>query len=248
MEPVVSFQDVEVDHDGKPILQGIGFEVMPGEIVGLVGASGSGKTTLLRHLIGLSEPAQGEIRIFGERLQKLSHPSRLHLRQRIGVLFQGGALFSSLSVFENVALPLQERGLEETWIQPMVCLALSLAGLPPDTAPLMPSELSGGMVTRVALARCLVIEPELLLLDEPTSGLDPIASDAFIAVVLNLQKNLGISVLMISHDLRALKRLCHRVVIGGEGRLLAEGRIDNLRQSRDLRIRAFFRLDEEDSP
>lgn len=248
MEPAVSFENVEVDYDGKPILTGIGFNVLPGEIVGLVGASGSGKTTLLRHLIGLNQPAQGEIRIFGERLNQLPHANRQHLRQRIGVLFQGGALFSSLTVFENVALPLNERGLEDSWIQPMVCLALSLAGLAPETAPLMPSELSGGMVTRVALARCLVIEPELLLLDEPTSGLDPIVSDAFIAVVLNLQKNLGITVLMISHDLRALKRLCHRVIIVGEGRLLAEGRIDNLEQSRDPRIRAFFRLDEETNP
>ncbi|MHB1544011.1 MAG: ABC transporter ATP-binding protein [Gammaproteobacteria bacterium] len=248
MEPVVSFKDVEVDYDGKPILTGIGFDVLPGESVGLVGASGSGKTTLLRHLIGLNQPAHGEIRIFGEHLNQLPHLTRLHLRQRIGVLFQGGALFSSLTVFENVALPLRERALRDPWIQPMVCLALSLAGLPPEVAPRVPSELSGGMVTRVALARSLVIEPELLLLDEPTSGLDPIVSDAFIAVLLNLQKNLGITVLIISHDIRALKRLCHRVVIVGEGRLLAEGRIDSLQQSRDPRVRTFFRLDEDTPP
>ncbi|EQD76944.1 ABC transporter-like domain protein [mine drainage metagenome] len=248
VKPIVSFQDVEVDYDGKPVLEGIGFDVLPGEIVGLVGTSGSGKTTLLRHLIGLNQPTRGEILIFGERLNQLPHTARAHLRQRIGVLFQGGALFSSLTVFENIALPLRERGLQDPWIQPMVCLALSFAGLPPDAALLMPSELSGGMVTRVALARCLVIEPELLLLDEPTSGLDPIVSDAFIAVMLKLQKNIGISVLMISHDLRTLKRLCHRVVIVGEGHLLAQGRIDSLQQSRDPRIRAFFRLDEEATP
>lgn len=237
-----------MDHDGKPVLQGIGFDVQPGEIVGLVGASGSGKTTLLRHLIGLSQPAHGEIRVFGERLDRISSAARVQIRQRISVLFQGGALFSSLTVFENVALPLREHGLMDPWIQPMVSLALTFAGLPAETAPLMPAELSGGMVTRVALARCFVIEPELLLLDEPTAGLDPIVSDAFIAVLLNFQKNLGVTVLMISHDLRALERLCHRVVIVGEGRLLAEGRIDTLRQSRDPRIRAFFRFDEDPSP
>jgi phospholipid/cholesterol/gamma-HCH transport system ATP-binding protein len=243
MDPIVSFEDVEVDYDGRSVLKDICFEVKPGEIVGLAGPSGSGKTTLLRHLIGLKRPVRGRIRLFGEPIASLSPASQRLLRRRIGVLFQGGALLSSLNVFGNVALPLQEMGFPDFWVRPMVSLALSLAGLSPENAARMPSELSGGMVTRVALARGLVAEPELLLLDEPTAGLDPIVADGFIALMGDLQKNLGITALMISHDLRALERLCHRLVLVGDGRLIAQGRFEDIRQQADPRIRAFFRLD-----
>ncbi len=245
MDPIVSFENVEVDYDGRPVLKDICFEVQPGEIVGLAGPSGSGKTTLLSHLIGLKRPVRGSIRLFGEQLTFLSPAAQRRLRQRIGVLFQGGALLSSLNVYENVALPLLEMGFSDAWIQPMVSLALSLAGLPPENAPRMPSELSGGMVTRVALARGLVAEPELLLLDEPTAGLDPIVADAFIALMGDLQKSLGITALMISHDLRALERLCHRIVLVGDGHLIAQGQLHDLKQKADSRIRSFFRLDGE---
>jgi phospholipid/cholesterol/gamma-HCH transport system ATP-binding protein len=248
MDPIVSFEDVEVDYDGRAVLKDISFAVQPGEIVGLAGPSGSGKTTLLRHLLGLKRPVRGRIRLFGDPLVSLSPAAQRRLRRRIGVLFQGGALLSSLNVFENVALPLLEMGLPDAWVHPMVALALSLAGLPPENAPRMPSELSGGMVTRVALARGLVAEPELLLLDEPTAGLDPIVADAFIALMCDLQKSLGITALMISHDLRALERLCHRIVLVGDGHLIAQGRLQDLALQADPRIRSFFRLDGEPGP
>lgn len=198
-----------------------------GEILGLVGASGSGKTVLMREMIGLQVPNRGRICIFGEPLQEMGAKRRQQLRNRCGVLFQNGALFSALNVFDNIAFPLRElRFLDEKLICELVCMKLAMVGLSAADAVRMPAELSGGMVKRVALARALSLEPELLFLDEPTSGLDPIASEDFVELLRGLHQELGFTVVIITHDLHTLSGLCTQVAVLAEQRLVAFGTLD----------------------
>jgi phospholipid/cholesterol/gamma-HCH transport system ATP-binding protein len=223
------------------IHQDITFCLRKGEILGLVGSSGSGKTTLLREMIGLQAPTGGQIYVFDYPLSESTSPVQQHLRNRCGVLFQGGALFSTLNVYENIALPLRELHiLDEGLIRHLVCAKLNMVGLNSEVARLTPAELSGGMVTRVALARALALEPPLLFFDEPTSGLDPIASEGFVNLVKSLHQELAFSMFMITHDLYTLADLCHRIAVLADQRLIALGPLEKIRACKHPFIQQFF--------
>lgn len=200
-----------------------------GEILGLVGASGCGKTVLMREMIGLQHPSQGSVELFGQDLHGSTAGERQRLRNRCGVLFQSGALFSALSVFDNVAFPLRElKFLGRDLITRLVLLKLSMVGLNAEHALLMPAALSGGMVRRAALARALILEPELLFLDEPTSGLDPVLSEEFVDLLEGLHQELGFTVVMITHDLHTLSDLCTRVAVLADQQLAVFGSFDQV--------------------
>lgn len=199
-------------------------DVHRGEILALAGGSGSGKSTLLREIIRLQPPAAGSIQVLGEEVWSLPAARAKRLRRRLGVLFQGGALFGSLTVLENVGLPLREHSdLDEAFIDEVAGLKVALAGLPPDALDKYPSELSGGMIKRAALARAIALDPELLFLDEPTAGLDPGAAGALDELVLHLKSLLGLTMMVVTHDLDSLWRVADRVAVLGQGRVLAVG-------------------------
>jgi len=192
-----------------------------GEILGVVGGSGTGKSVLLRSIVGLHRPSAGEVRLFGQNLLRLDAAARAALEQRMGVLFQKGALFSSLSVRENVALPLIEHaGLSRADAEALAEVKLALAGLSPQAGDLYPASLSGGMVKRAALARALALDPDVVLLDEPTAGLDPIGAAAFDQLLLTLRNALGLTVFMVTHDLDSLWTLCDRIAVLSRKRVL----------------------------
>ncbi|MCK9282700.1 MAG: ATP-binding cassette domain-containing protein [Rhodocyclaceae bacterium] len=219
----------------------LNLSVRRGEVVALVGGSGSGKTTLLRQMIGLLRPNGGEIRLFGEPLFGGGILRERALRRRFGVLFQHGALFSAFDVFDNVAFPLRELGfLDEETIAELVMLKLSMVELLPRHSRLMPAELSGGMIKRVALARALALEPELLLLDEPTAGLDPDRSDNFVRLIRQLDGELGLTVMLVTHDLDTVAALASQVAVLAEQRILAYGTLDEIMTQDHPFIRNFF--------
>ena len=215
--------------DETVIHRDINLHLASGEILGLVGGSGSGKTTLLREMIGLQAPSRGSVYVFGKCLSEIGIQERQSLRNRCGVLFQGGALFSALNVFDNVAFPVRElRVLDENLTRGLVNMKLDMVGLTADVAQRMPSQLSGGMVTRVGLARALALDPELLLLDEPTSGLDPISSQDFVELVRSLHQELGFSVVMITHDLHTLADLSDRIAVLADQHLVTVGSLETV--------------------
>ena len=237
----VELQGVSTRFGKQWIHKGIDLAVPAGEVVALVGGSGSGKTTLLRQMVGLLTPAEGEVRVFGEPLFSGSHQAQLARRRRFGMLFQQGALFSAFTVFDNIAFPLREFGVrDEGLLRDLVLLKMAMVELAPDVALRMPAELSGGMVKRVALARALALEPELLLLDEPTAGLDPDLSAAFVALIRSLHQALGLSVILVTHDLDTLAALATRVAVLSAGRILAFGPLDEIMNVQDPFIDRFF--------
>lgn len=212
-----------------------------GEKLGLVGGSGSGKTTLLREMLGLSRPYRGDIYVNGVSLGDAPPSGRQALRNCCGVLFQGGALFTDLSVFNNIALPLRElRLLDERLIRALVCMKLRMVGLDGRVGYLKPAELSGGMVKRVGLARALALEPELLFLDEPTSGLDPVSARDFVRLLNALHRDLGFSMVMITHDLELLRSLCDRIAVLADARLVALGTLEEILHADHPFVRQFF--------
>lgn len=222
--PVIELSGITTLFGGQSVHRDLDLRVEAGQIVGLLGGSGSGKTTLLREMLGLLRPDAGSVRLFGVSLDDPEMALQRAVRRRLGMLFQHGALFSALSVFDNIAFPLRElRCLDEDWIRRLVHLKLDMVGLAPKYGKLMPAELSGGMVKRVALARALALEPELLLLDEPTAGLDPDRSQNFVELVASLQQALGLTVLMVTHDLNTLAGLATHVAVLAEQRIIACG-------------------------
>ena len=240
--PVIELRGIVTRFGNNLVHDGIDLTVERGEVVALVGGSGSGKTTLLRHAIGLTRPACGDVRLFGEPLFAGSVREQRARRRRFGVLFQHGALFSALNVAENVGFPLRElRVVTDREIRDLVALKLSMVELDPSTALLMPAELSGGMVKRVALARALALEPELLLLDEPTAGLDPDRSAAFVELVRTLQDQLGLTVVLVTHDIDTLAALSSKVAILAERRILSYASLEDTMQLDHPFVDRFFR-------
>ena len=240
-EPVIDVKGLRTERGGQTIHRNLDMRVDAGEIIGLVGGSGSGKTTLLRVVIGLDAPAGGAVRLFGIDPLNAERRERLAMQRRFGTLFQAGALFSALSVFDNVALPLRElRGLDKRLIRDLVMLKLHLVEIEPRHAGKMPAELSGGMVKRVALARALALDPELLVLDEPTAGLDPDRSRSFVKLVQSLSRERGLTVFMVTHDVDTLSILATRVAVLAEGRIVADGPLDEIRQDKHPFIASFF--------
>jgi len=241
---VIRIRDLSTRFGDVWIHKGVELDIARGEMVSLVGGSGSGKTTLLRLMIGLLTPTRGSIEIFGEPLFGGGLLRERALRRRFGVLFQHGALFSAFSVFDNIAFPLRELKLyDDATIHDLVMLKLSMVELLPRHARLTPSELSGGMVKRVALARALALEPELLLLDEPTAGLDPDRSDSFVRLIRMLGEELGLTVVLVTHDLDTLAALSTKVAVLSDQRILAYGTTDEIIRFDHPFIRNFFLSD-----
>lgn len=241
-EPILEINAVHTAFDGFLIHRGLSFTVYKGCVTALIGGSGSGKSTLLREIIGLLRPSSGTIRLFGKDVWRADQEELRGLRRRYGVLFQNGALFSALTAGENIAVPLHESGaiIDEELIKENVSLRLALTGLPPETSLKMPSELSGGMRKRVALARALVLDPELVFLDEPTSGLDPISARAFDTLVRTLRDSLSLTVFMVTHDLASIRKIADQVIVLGEGRVLAQGTVAEVENVEHPWIREYF--------
>lgn len=240
-EPILVVESVVTRFGEAVIHDGVSFSVPAGQIVALIGGSGSGKTVLLKEILGLARPSAGTIRLFGQDIVRCSEAELAAVRRRYGMLFQYSALFSSLSVGENVAVPLTEEfELPADVLSRLVSLRLALVGLATETALKMPSELSGGMKKRAALARALVLEPELLFLDEPTSGLDPISARAFDKLIRTLNESLGLTVFMATHDLDSILAVADRIIVLGEGRVLADGTVSQVRRVEHPWIRSYF--------
>ncbi|MGC4403497.1 ABC transporter ATP-binding protein [Methyloversatilis sp. MC4-4] len=240
-DAVIDIRGLVTRFGSNVVHDGLDLALPAGEVLALVGGSGSGKTTLLRQVIGLLRPQQGQITVFGQPLFSGDALADRQLRRRFGVLFQQGALFSALNVLENIAFPLRElRWLDRDAIHDLVMIKLAMVELEPQHAWLMPAELSGGMIKRVALARALALEPELLLLDEPTAGLDPDRSEAFVALIRRLRDQLGLTVVLVTHDLDTLAALATQVAVLGERRILAYGPLDHVMKHDHPFIRSFF--------
>jgi phospholipid/cholesterol/gamma-HCH transport system ATP-binding protein len=227
---------------GKQVVHnGLDLQIRRGELVALIGGSGTGKSVLLREIIGLHRPDSGSVNLLGTDVWTASPDMLATVRRRFGMMFQEGALFSSLTVAANIATPLREHfSLPEDLLDELVRLRLALAGLPPDAAGKMPSQLSGGMVKRAAIARAIALEPEVLFLDEPTSGLDPITARAFDQLLAFLNRDLGITVLLVTHDLDSLVGIARRIVVLGQGRVIADGSLAEITAVDDPWIQSYF--------
>jgi phospholipid/cholesterol/gamma-HCH transport system ATP-binding protein len=240
-EAVIRVRGLEVGFGERTIMQGLDLDVYRGEILGFVGASGQGKSVLTRTVLGLIPKRAGTIEVFGENVDELSPASRRAMERRWGVLFQQGALFSALTVKQNVQVPMREYlDLSGRLLDELALLKIEMVGLKPDAADKLPSELSGGMIKRAALARALALDPEILFLDEPTSGLDPIGAGDFDDLIATLQRTLGLTVFMVTHDLDSLHSVCDRIAALGEGKIIAAGPIDTMLQSQHPWVRAYF--------
>jgi phospholipid/cholesterol/gamma-HCH transport system ATP-binding protein len=222
--------------------RGIDLDVRRGEVLGVVGGSGSGKTTLLRQMLGLERPYRGRVHVFGIDINTCSGEDIEAVRSRWGVLFQNGALFSALNVYDNIALALRElRALDEDVIHDLVISKLQMVGIEAQHAAKMPAQLSGGMIKRIGLARALALDPELLFLDEPTAGLDPDRSESFVALIQDLRREMHLSVVMVTHDLDTLVSLSDRVAVLCEQRLLAVGPLREITALDHPFVSNFFR-------
>ena len=237
----IEIRGVGTRFGAQVVHQGLDLDVRRGETVAIVGGSGSGKSTLLREMILLHRADEGRIRLLGEDVGRLDGADLARLRRRIGVLFQQGGLFASMTVAENVALPLREfTTLPPALVDEVVAQKIALSGLPPEAGAKRPADLSGGMVKRAALARALALDPELLFLDEPTAGLDPVAADAVGRLVIELRALLGLTVVVITHDIDLLWQAVDRVAVLGRGRVVAMGTMDELSRSDEPEVRPFF--------
>lgn len=227
---------------GKHVIHdGVSFKIHKGEIFGLLGGSGSGKTTLLREMIMLQKTSAGQMLVLGTDVMTTSTKMAQKLRQKWGVLFQFGALFTSLTILENVAIAMKEyTNLPDWLIEQSALMKLSMVGLPPKVADMYPSELSGGMKKRAGLARALALDPKLLFLDEPTSGLDPQSARAFDELIITLRDTLGITVIMVTHDKDTIENVLDRFIILGHKKVQFEGNIELLRQTTDDELKKFL--------
>jgi phospholipid/cholesterol/gamma-HCH transport system ATP-binding protein len=239
--PVIRVRDLVVGFDTRVILDGLSLDVRKGEILGFVGGSGTGKSVLTRAIIGLIEPRGGRIEVFGQDLGAVAGTVRRAVEQRWGVMFQHGALFSGLTVKQNIQVPMREYlDLSQGMMDELAALKIEMAGLRPDAGDKYPSELSGGMIKRAALARALALDPEIVFLDEPTSGLDPIGAADFDALIRTLQRTLGLTVFMVTHDLDSLAAACDRVAALADKKVVAVGSLADMRDCQHPWVRSYF--------
>jgi phospholipid/cholesterol/gamma-HCH transport system ATP-binding protein len=239
--PIVEVDGLKKSFDTVEVLHGLSFTLDKGETLVVMGGSGSGKTVLLRHIAGLIRPDAGTIRVFDRNIEHLSEEELLPLRRRMGYVFQGAALFDSLSVYENVAYPLREHtSLREREIKERVVHFLSLVALEESVLPLLPSELSGGMRKRVGIARALVSEPEMLLFDEPTAGLDPTNSKMVGELIVELRRGVCDTSIVVTHDLELTKTVADRVAILMRGQFAAMGPLQEVMETSDQAVQAFL--------
>ena len=239
-EVVIKARGVVNAFGTKVIHDHLDLDIYRGEVVGLVGGSGTGKSVLLQTIIGLNHPREGEIEVFGQPIGFAEGEKMKALEMRWGVLFQEGALFSSMTVAENIQVPLREyTGMDQQLMDEIAAMKIAMVGLPEDTGQKYPSELSGGMKKRAGLARALALDPELIFLDEPTSGLDPISANQFDELILGLQQSLGLTVVMVTHDLDSLRAIASRVAVLVDKKIRS-GTIEELRQDRNAWIHEYF--------
>ena len=235
-KPVIEVRNLDAHYDDTQILHGIDLAVAAGEIMVIMGASGSGKTTLLRHIIGLERPTAGTLELLGQDLERLGPLETLKLRRQIGVAFQGGALFSSLTVMENIKLPLREHTrLDETTMDIMARMKLEVVNLS-GFGELMPAELSGGMLKRAAVARAIIMDPKLLFFDEPSAGLDPVVSAALDELILRLRDAMQMTIVVVTHEVESALAIADRITILDSGRIIEVDTPEAIRESRNPRV------------
>ena len=240
-QPVIRLTGITTRFGEHVVHRDLELSVIEGEVLCIVGGSGSGKTTLLREMLGLDHPAEGRIEVLGKALSELGSEQVIALRRHSGVLFQRGALFSALTVLENIALPLRElRSYDEGLIRELALLRLEMVGLRRSDGSKMPSELSGGMIKRVALARALALEPRIVFLDEPTAGLDPESSETFVALIKELHRELHLSVVMVTHDLDTLVELSDRIAVLADQRVIVAAPIQEVIKVEHPFIQTYF--------
>ncbi len=239
--PVVQITGLWTKFGHTVVHQDLNLDIYQGEVLSIVGGSGTGKTVLLRQMLGLERPTRGCVRVFGEDISEADADQLQGMRNHWGMLFQQGALYSALTVFDNIAQPMRElRVLPEDLIRDAVLLKMEMVGLGAEHAPKMPSDLSGGMIKRVALARALALEPRLLFLDEPTAGLDPDLSESFVALIRSLHRELGLTVVMVTHDLDTLFALSTRIAVLAEKHVIALGPTRDIIKVNHPFIKQFF--------
>lgn len=240
-DAVIKVRDLEVRFGEKVIFSGLNLDVYRGEILGFVGASGTGKSVLMRTILGLVKKVNGQIIVFDKDLDTLTQRRRQSIERRWGVLFQQGALFSSLTVRQNIQMPMREYlDMSEGLLNEIAALKIEMVGLKADAADKFPSELSGGMIKRAALARALALDPEILFLDEPTSGLDPIGAQEFDELIATLQHTLGLTVFMVTHDLDSLAGVCDRIAALSDGKVIAAGPMETMMASKSPWLTQYF--------
>jgi len=240
-DPVIRIRGLKTAYGDHVVHEHLDLDVQRGEIIGVIGPSGTGKSVLLRAIVGLKAPAAGDIEVFGERLATLDVDERRSLEQRWGVMFQDGALFSNLTVRENVMVPMKEHtNMSAELAHELADMKIRMAGLEGLAAEKYPSDLSGGMRKRAALARALALDPELLFLDEPTAGLDPITAAAFDQLVRTLQRALGLTVFLVTHDVGTLQATCDRIAVLGDQKIIGVGTIEELRALDNAWVQEYF--------
>jgi phospholipid/cholesterol/gamma-HCH transport system ATP-binding protein len=240
-EVAIRVRGLDVGFGSRLILRGLDLDVKRGEVMGFVGGSGTGKSVLTRAILGLVTKSAGQIQVLGQDLDALAPRERQAVERRCGVLFQQGALFSGLTVLQNVQAPMREYlNLSQKLMDELARMKIAMVGLAPDAAEKFPSELSGGMIKRAALARALALDPDILFLDEPTSGLDPIGAAEFDDLIATLQKTLGLTVFMVTHDLDSLYSICDRIAALAEGKVIAAGTVAQMLASEHPWLRSYF--------
>ena len=241
-DEIISVRDVTVQFGSKKVLDGLNLDIHRGEILGFIGPSGAGKSVLMRTILGLNKKVSGHIKILGQDIDEISDQEKVEIDMRMGVLFQHGALFSALNVLENIQVPMREYlDLSPKLMDELARLKISLVGLEADTAEKYPSELSGGMIKRAALARALALDPHIVFLDEPTSGLDPIGAADFDLLIEDLRDTMGLTVYMVTHDLDSLYAVCDRIAVLGHKKVMVEGTIEDMLKFDDPWVQSYFR-------
>lgn len=239
---IIEIEGLHTQFSQHIVHQDLNLNVHQGEVLTLVGGSGSGKTTLLRQMLGLEQPTQGTVKIFGHSNYNNDFALRKNIRNRTGVLFQQGALFSALTVYDNIALPLRElRILDEQTIHDLVMIKLNMVAIEPEHAYKMPANLSGGMIKRISLARALALDPEVLFLDEPTAGLDPELSASFVQLILDMRSELNLTIVMVTHDIDTLVALSDRIAVLADKKVVAIGSLEQICNYQHPFIKNFFK-------